>query len=74
MKDLPRLPTGPCQHQSCADGHISSRSSTQKLEQAVSISLLAYSIRAVANLLSLSRSLISLSVIKIPITDKEKAL
>lgn len=66
MRDLPRLPTGPCQHQSCTDGHVPSQSSTWKFEQVVSLSLLAYTTAAVANLFSLSHSLISLSVIKIP--------
>lgn len=65
-KDLPRLPTGPCQPQGCTDGHVSSQSSTWKLKQVVSLSLLAYSVVAVADLLSLSHSLISLSIIKIP--------
>lgn len=65
-KDLPRLPTGPCQHQGCTDGHVSSQSSTWKLKQVVSLSLLAYSIAAVANLLSQSHSLNSVSVINIP--------
>lgn len=65
-KDLPSLPTGHCQHQGFTDGHVSSRSTIWKLEQVVSLSLLAYSIAAVANLLRQSHFLNSLSVIKIP--------